>query len=468
MFRGFEMILRDRDPLDAVQITQRICGVCPVSHGIAASMALEDAMRLQVPENGRILRNLILGANYIQSDIVHFYQLSALDFVDITAILSYKGGDSKLAALRDWMQAEQAGNTLSPAAPFLPRYDGGYITDPETNIQVIAHYLQGLQMRALAHEMGAVFAGKLPHVPALIAGGVTATPDALRIETFRARLLELQRFIEMVYLPDVIAVAKAFPEFFSIGRGPGNLLSYGNFPEDAGGKKLLAAGVVMGGKLGAVDLNKLREDVEYSWFSSRSGLHPSRGENIPSPDKAGAYSWVKAPRYGDTVMEVGPLARVLITQAGGGNPRLAALLDQTLLKLGVSREQLVSTMGRHVARAVECQMIAERMNAWLDQLKPGQPVVLPPAAIPSSASGVGLMEAPRGALGHWVDIRGKTIQHYECVVPTTWNCSPRDASGLPGAMEQALEGVALADPAHPLEALRVVHAFDPCLACAVH
>ena len=468
MFRGFEMILRERDPLDAVQITQRICGVCPVSHGIASSMALEEAMRIQVPENGRLLRNLILGANYIQSDIVHFYQLSALDFIDITAILGYKGSDPKLAALRDWVISEQSTNTLSPAAPFLPRYEGNYISDPETNLQAIAHYLQALQMRALAHEMGAIFAGKLPHLPALVAGGVTFAPNAANIEAFRARLQELQGFIDGTYLPDVIAIAKAFPDFFNIGRGPANLLSYGNFPDDAKGTKLLSAGIMLDGKVGPLDLNQLREDVEYAWFSSRSGLHPSQGENTPNPSKAKAYSWVKAPRYGNKVMEVGPLARVLITHFSGANPHLSDLFTQTLQKLGLTPDKLFSTMGRHLVRALECKLIAERMQSWLDQLKPGQSTVWPATAIPNSGSGVGLMEAPRGALGHWIEIRSKTIQHYECVVPTTWNCSPRDDQGQPGAVEQALEGVKLANPEQPIEALRVVHSFDPCLACAVH
>jgi ferredoxin hydrogenase large subunit/hydrogenase large subunit len=469
MFRGFESILRERDPLDAVQITQRICGVCPVSHGIASSMALEDAMRVQVPENGRLLRNLILGANYIQSDIVHFYQLSALDFIDITAILSYKGGDPKLTALRDWVISEQNSNALGPAAPFLPRYNGDYITDPEINILAIQHYLQALQMRALAHEMAAVFGGKIPHVPALVVGGVTSNPAVNMIEAFRSRLLELQMFIDSVYVPDVMTVGGAFPQFFQIGTGPRNLLSYGNFPEDSGGtEKFLSAGVILQGKAGQLDLSILREDVAYSWFSSRSGLHPSKGANTPAPGKSNAYSWVKAPRYGDAVMEVGPLARVLITHANGKNARLSELLTQTLNTLHLTTDDLFSTMGRHLARAVECKLIAEKMNGWLDQLEPGKPAVASPGAIPESGSGVGLMEAPRGALGHWVDIGRKTIQHYECVVPTTWNCSPRDDRGQPGAVEQALEGVAVADAAHPIEALRVVHSFDPCLACAVH
>jgi Ni,Fe-hydrogenase I large subunit len=469
MFRGFEILLKGRDPLDAVQITQRICGVCPVSHGVASSMALEGALGIQAPDNGRLLRNLILGANYIQSHIIHFYQLSALDFVDITSILSYSGNEAKLIAVRDWVKGEVASKPVNPAAPFLPRYSGDYITDPELNIAAVNHYLQALKMRALAHEMVSVFGGKIPHVPALVPGGVTSSPDIDKIEAYRSRLLELQAFIEKAYLPDVFAIAGAYPQYFKIGRGPGNLLSYGNFPEDAGGeKKFLAGGIYSQGNVSPVDSSMFREDTGFAWFSSKSGLHPSMGETQPAPTKADAYSWVKAPRYDDLVMEVGPLARVLITHKAGSNPRLSTLLQKVLRDSNLAEDDLFSVMGRHLTRALECSLIAEQLNTWLDQLQPGQPAVCAPYTIPSSGKGMGLMEAPRGALGHWIEIGDKVIQRYECIVPTTWNCSPRDDQNRPGALEQALVGVKLAQPDQPIEALRVVHSYDPCLACAVH
>jgi len=469
MFRGFEILLKGRDPLDAVQIAQRICGVCPVSHGVASSMALEEALGIQPTENGRLLRNLILGANYIQSHIIHFYQLSALDFVDITSILLYSGKDAGLLALQDWVKAEIASKPINQAAPFLPRYQGDYITDPELNIATVSHYLQALKMRALAHEMASIFAGKIPHVATLVPGGVTSGIEVDKIEAYRSRLLELQVFIETAYLPDVLAIAGVYSQYFKVGQGPGNLLSYGNFPEDATGEsKLLAAGVYQQGKVSPIDLSKVREDTEYAWFSSRSGLHPSMGETQPAPTKAEAYSWVKAPRYGDLVMEVGPLARVMITYMENKNPRLSSLLVQKMKDSNLEQADLFSVMGRHLARVIECSLVAEQLNTWLDQLQPGQPSVCPPYTIRTSGKGAGLMEAPRGALGHWIEIGDRVIQRYECIVPTTWNCSPRDDQGQPGALEQALVGVKVAQPDQPIEALRVVHSFDPCLACAVH
>lgn len=471
MFRGFEILLKGRDPLDAVQITQRICGVCPVSHGIASTMALENAIGLQVPENGRLLRNLILGANYLQSHLIHFYQLSALDFVDVTAILAYTGSDVRLAGLRDWVKSELASKTINPAAPFLPRFEGDYITDTELNIGALDHYLQALKMRVTAHEMAAIFAGKIPHVPALVPGGVTSPIEIDKIEAYRSRLLELQGFIQTVYLPDVIAVASAYPQYLKIGTGPKNLLSYGNFPEDSNGKtKMFSAGVYgqSARTVENLEISRLSEDTAYSWFSSKSGLHPARGETQPSPSKSQAYSWVKAPRYNGSVYEVGPLARVLITHLSGQNPGLSALLEENMRSLNLVQNDLFSVMGRHLARALEAQLIAERLNTWLDQLEPGKASIAPLSAIPASGSGVGLMEAPRGALGHWVEIGERNIQRYACVVPTTWNCSPRDDQGQPGALEQALNGLKLADQENPIEALRVIHSFDPCLACAVH
>jgi Ni,Fe-hydrogenase I large subunit len=469
MFRGFEVLLRGRDPLDAPPITQRICGVCPVSHGIASSTAIENSLGLRPPTNGRLLRNLILAANYIQSDILHFYQLSALDFVDITAILSYTGDDPLLASVRGWVKAQIEGKAVNPAAPFLPRFEGDYITDADTNIGAISHYLQALRMRTMAHEMVATFGGKVPHVAAIVPGGITTTPTIDRIEAYRGRLRELIRFIDGCYLPDVKAVAKAFPQYLEAGRGPGALLAYGVFPEDDDNQeKLLSGGFYRDGQVAPLDVSKIQEDTQYSWLASPSGLHPSRGESQPAPGKAGAYSWVKAPRYDDQVVEVGPLARVLVTHASGKNPALSALVTRTMSELGLSTEQLFSALGRHLVRALECKLVAERCEAWLDELHPDRPAASGPIQIPDSARGLGLIEATRGALGHWIDISGGVISRYQCVVPTTWNCSPRDDKGRPGAVEQALAGLAIADGDNPIEAVRVVHSFDPCLACAVH
>lgn len=469
MFRGFEKILEGRDPMDAIQITQRICGVCPVDHGVASSMCLEAALGLTPPENGRLLRNLVLGVSFVQSHILHFYQLAALDFVDIAAVLAYGGSDQQLLSLRDWAKAEVEIRKANAVAPFLPRYDGDYLTDPDTNLGAISHYLQALEMHRLAMEMLAIFGGKAPHLSGLVPGGVARVPTIDTVEAFRSRLRQIQAFITGAYLPDLLAVAQAYPEYFEIGRGPGRLLAYGVFPEDSADKKrLLGGGLYRNGSVSPLDAGKIREDTKFSWAGNATGLHPSRGRTSPIPNKPDAYSWVKAPRYDGEVVEVGPLARVMVTHAGGSNPALSALLKASLQQLGKTPDAMFSVLGRHLARAVECKIVADRCEAWLDQLRIDAPASSRDYKIPASASGVGLSEAARGALGHWIDISNRVIGHYECVVPTTWNCSPRDDRGQPGAVEQALEGVSIADRGNPIEAVRVVRSFDPCLACAVH
>lgn len=307
MFRGFEQILVGRDPLDAQQITQRICGVCPVSHGIASVLAQDSAYRVAIPRNGRILRNLIQGANFIQSHILHFYHLAALDFIDITYILQYQGRDRALLDLKAWVKSGQGSTLLYPAAPFLPRYEGDYLKDTGLNIGAIRHYLDALDMRRLAHEMAALFGGKVPHVASLMPGGVTEKVTIDKIAACSWKLKKLQEFIDYTYLPDVAAVAKAFPAYFQIGRGCGNLLSYGVFPESDqnSGPHLLPSGTVLAGKLEPFVQSGITEDVKYSYFASSSGVHPSKGETEVSYPKSGAYSWLKAPRYQGQVMEVG-------------------------------------------------------------------------------------------------------------------------------------------------------------------
>ena len=468
MFRGFEAILKGRDPLDAQQITQRICGVCPISHGTASILAQEIAYGVIPPKNGRLLRNLILGANFIQSHILHFYHLAALDFVDIAAITKYKGKDPVLRDLKAWVQSELSSNVIYPATPFLPRYSGEYIQSTELNIQGIKHYLDALDMRRLSHKMCAVFGGKLPHAATLLPGGVTEKVTARKIASLKSIIKKLQAFIDNSYLSDVAEVALAFPEYFRIGKGCGNFLAYGVFPESAdNSKKLFSSGVVIGGKLMAFDSTKITEDVRHSLFSSRSGLQPSDGQTIPSPHKKGAYSWIKAPRYNGTVMEVGPLARIMVDYLKGKNRKVKDLVNGLLARLGKKPEDLVSTLGRHAARAIECKIVADKCAEWVEQLTPGQPVFRD-FTIPETGRGMGLTEAPRGALGHWLEIRDYKISHYQCVVPTTWNCSPRDDMGNPGPAEQALTGTPIVDIKNPIEATRVVRSFDPCIACAVH
>lgn len=468
MFRGFEEILKGRDPLDAQQITQRICGVCPVSHGTASILAQEMAYGVTPPENGRLIRNLILGANYIQSHILHFYQLSALDFIDITAVAAYQGQDPGLKDLKEWVKSQLSSNLIYPAAPFLPRYNGAYVEDQELNITAIKHYLDALELRALAHKLGAVFGGKLPHAITLVPGGVTEKVTSKKIAACLSMINKLQAFINGSYLADVLAVAPAFPEYFEIGRGTGNFLSYGVFHESNNpAEKLFPDGVVIDGKLLSFDESKIYEDVKYALYSSSSGLRPQQGRTVPQPKKHGAYSWIKAPRYDKTVMEVGPLARMMIAYLKGSNPEVNAAVNSLLEQLGQTPAVLNSVMGRHAARAIECKLVADRCAEWVQQLTPGEPT-FEDFDIPPAGRGVGLTEAPRGALGHWLEIEDYKIKNYQCVVPTTWNCSPRDDRDNPGAVEQALVGTPIADSDNPIEATRVIRSFDPCIACAVH
>lgn len=468
MFRGFEVILRGRSPMDAQQITQRICGVCPISHGTASILAQDDAYNVRLPDNGRLMRNLILAANYIQSHIIHFYQLSALDFIDITAVLGYSGRDVALNELKSWVKSQVDSKTVFPAAPFLPRYSGRYVEDADINIGAIRNYLEALEMRALAHKMVALYSGKVPHSTTLVPGGVTEKATAINIAAYSSMLSKLRTFIDTAYIPDVVAVAGQFPEYFEMGKGCGNFLAYGVFPQSHGRENLFFPPGVITAEHGAaaLDVSKITEDVASSLFSSPSGLHPSRGKTEPDPDKSGAYSWLKAPRYNGLSCEVGPLARLLVAY-GQGHKQTVGAIDGLLGALGLSTSALDSVLGRHAARAVECKIIADKAAEWIEQLIPGRPGFTD-FSIPEAGEGVGLTEAPRGALGHWIEIRNQKISNYQCVVPTTWNAAPRDDKGVPGPIEQALVGTPVDNADNPLEAARVVRSFDPCLACAVH
>lgn len=468
MFRGFEVFLRGRDPLDAQHVTQRVCGVCSVEHGIASVRAQEMAFGVLPAGNGRIMRNLLQAANYIASHITHFYLLSALDFVDVTAILGYTGRDPALLELKGWVKQEVGSKRVLPVAPFLPRYAGDYAKDAALNVGALHHYLHALEMRTVGQRMAAIFSGKMPHAATLIPGGLTEQCSALRTEEARALLSRLQTFIDTEYLPDVLAVAAAFPAYFDLGRGPANYLAYGVFPEAADGRgDFLPSGAVMGSQIQPLDVERISEDVGHSLFSSPSGLKPFDGQTVPSPDKQKAYSWLKAPRYGKEPMEVGPLARVMVAYHADQPTGIKGQVDGLLKSIGREPKHLNSVMGRHAARAFECKLVADRCAVWLDQLVPDAPCAVD-YEVPESCRGYGLTEAARGALGHWLEVKNRKIHTYQLVVPTTWNASPRDDRGVAGPIEQALVGTPVADPANPIEAARVVRSFDPCLACAVH
>lgn len=466
MFRGVEILLEGRDPMDAHQITQRICGVCPIAHGIASCLAQENAYGAEPSHNGRLIQNLIFAANFIQSHILHFYHLVALDFVDIKAILQYTGKDPQLNAVKRWAQSELKSNKINPVAPFLPRSEGDYLKDSDVNIGALANYLQALDMRALSHEMAAVFGGKIPHVTAFLPTGATANATIDVILRYQTRLETLTHFIEQNYLPDVVAIAKAYPQYFKIGRGPENYMSYGGM-HDANGDYYFKPGVIINGSLERFNQDLVAEDVRYSFYSSRSGTHPYEATTTANPNKAGAYSWIKAPRYKRKVMQVGPLARTMVHYRLGTQPQLKKMVDNLLKDVDLELADLNSVMGRHAARAFECKLLAEKAAKWLSQLRPGEPASNK-FSLPKKARGYGCTEAPRGSVGHWLRIKDYVIESYQCVVPTTWNCSPRDDQGQPGAVEQALEGCPVAAPEHPIEPGRVVRSFDPCLACSIH
>lgn len=464
LWRGLELILQDRDPRDAGVITQRICGVCPAEHALASVQNLDSAFGAEVPDNGRIIRNLVSGSNYVASHILHFYHLAALDYLDIMAVAGYKGGNPELTKLRDKIIAlVKAGDT----SPLTPRYepDQFCVNDPEIVTTAVYHYIQALDMRKKAQEMLTIFGGKMPHHATFVAGGVTiqVTPD--RVAAFQSRLLELIDFVNNVYVKDVLLFGtgplKPIHDA-KIGFGCGNFLSYGMFDQGKSGdynNRFLKSGAIFGGdisKVNTLEPEKINEHVKHSWYQDgTTGKHPSEGETIPEPGKDGAYSWLKAPRYDGKPMEVGPLARMLVTQ----NKGFMDLVSQ----IG----PWPSAVARHAARAYECKMVAEAMVGWVQQLKPGEPVC-DEKPVPLTGKGMGLVEAARGALGHFVEIENGKSKRYQCVVPTTWNCSPMDDQGVKGPVEQALIGAPVPDVNNPINVVRIVRSFDPCMACAVH
>lgn len=429
MFRGLELILQGRDPRDAAQLMQRVCGVCPVAHGTAATLALDNAFGIEPPANGRIIRNLILGSNYLQSHILHFFHLAALDFV--------KGPD---------------------VPPFIPRYEGDFRLPDAVNKAAVDAYLEALKIRAKAHEMTAIWGGKMPHQVGIVPGGVTAVPDAQKVIDFKYRLKEVTEFINNTYIPIVMAVADAYPDYWTIGTGCKNFLSYGAFPLEEGmdhvkKNKFFKSGIYLNGGYQSFDPSQITEQVKYSWYADDTGGNkPTQAVIKPDAEKKDAYTWLKAPRYNGQPMEVGPLARLLVMQ------------QKDVVALG---DKAYSTLGRHYARAIEATMIAKALDEWVGQLEPGKPVTTP-HKVPGTAQGMGLTEAPRGALGHWNKIEHSRTAVYNAIVPTTWNASPMDEKNVLGPIEQSLMGTAVKDPSNPVEIVRIIRAYDPCLACAIH
>ncbi len=398
-YRGFEQILSGRDPRDAQLITQRICGVCPIEHGVASVLAQDMAFGVQPPTNGRLSRNLMAAANFIQSHITHFYTLSAVDFLDVTAVLAYQGSDDALASLREWVRNELNHSDYHPVAPLLPRFSGAYLEDTEINLGALRNYIDALHARTEASRLAALFGGKIPHAATLIVGGVTQPVTPSLIVDAQKSIQKLQHFVDHCYLPDVIKVAGAFPQYFDIGTGPGNFLAFGVFRErNDDSSVLLPGGALIDGVINEVDQRLIAETVGSSKFTVASGGHPYTETTDPVSGKPGAYSWLKAPRYDGHVMETGPLARVMIAMAGG-DPRVSPAVNSALTALGRTVADLDSVMGRHLTRAVECKIIADRCAEWIDELVDGGEV-LNAHTVPDTAQGYGLTEAARGALGH--------------------------------------------------------------------
>jgi len=514
MFRGIEKILRGRDPRDAWFWTQRFCGVCTTVHSIASVRAVEDALKIKIPPNAQLIRNIIMGIQNVQDHVIHFYHLHALDWVDITSGL--KADPTKTAALAaslsDWpnnsatyfkavqdkVKAFVASGRLGP---FANAYWGhpAYKLPPEANLMATAHYLEALEWQKDVIKIHAILGSKNPHPQSFLVGGMSIPIDPDSQNALNAdKLIEIKRllkkaqdFVEKVYIPDLLAVASFYKEWAGIGGGVGNYLCYGEFP-DAAGNSWFPAGALLNkdlSKVLPVDQGKIAEYVDHSWFEGAGagkGLHPYDGETEvrytgPKPpyknlDTDAKYSFVKSPRYEEKSMEVGPLARILVAYASG-HKETKAVVDLVLGKLGVGAAALFSTLGRTAARGIDALLIAQQTPKWLDELigniSKGDYRIhngesWDPSTWPAEAKGYGFHEAPRGALGHWIKIKDQKILNYQAVVPSTWNASPRDAKGQRGAYEAALVGTPVADPNKPLEILRTIHSFDPCLACAVH
>ena len=476
--------------------------------------AVEDALGIKVPNNARILRNIIEAIQYVQDHVVHFYHLHALDWVDITTVLKADPeATSKLAqsisdyaksstdyfqAVKDRVSAFVASGQLGP---FANAYWGhpAYKLPPEANLMAVAHYLEALDWQREVIQAHALLGSKNPHLQTYLVGGMASPIDpnsqaAINADTI-AQLLGMfakaKQFVNQVYLPDVLAVAPFYLDWAKVGAGVGNFMAYGDFP-DASGAPYLPQGVIVNKDLSKVlplDQQKIVEYVTRSWYQyddEGKGKHPWEGETRPAYsgpkppyeflDTDKKYTWMKAPRLDDMPMEVGPLARMLVAYASG-HKQVQQVVNSVLKALNVGPEVLFSTLGRTAARCVETVVMADKLVEWVNELaasaksgdlKIHESAAWNPDKWPAEAKGWGHTEAPRGALAHWVHIKDKKIYNYQAVVPSTWNCSPRDAKGKPGPYEAALIGTPVADPSKPLEVLRTIHSFDPCMACGVH
>ncbi|AEE49707.1 nickel-dependent hydrogenase large subunit [Haliscomenobacter hydrossis] len=521
MVRLLEEILRGRDPRDAWAYVGRVCGVCTSTHSLASVRTVEDALDIVVPPNAEIVRNLMFATLYMHDHVVHFYHLHALDWVDVVnALKADPKKTSELAqSISNWPKSstgyfsdlqKRIGKFVESGqlGIFTNGYWGhsAYKLPPEVNLIGLAHYLEALEWQKEIVKVQTIFGGKNPHPNYLVGGMACAIGlddvsaiNAERLAYIKQLLDDGKRFIEQVYIPDLLAVASFYKDWGAIGGGLGNYLVYGDLPtngfRDPSSFKF-PAGAILNKDLSKVHEVNMREDSEIqefinkSWYSYEGGdnvgLHPWKGETKlnytgPKPpyehlNTEEKYSFLKTPRWKGHAMEVGPLARVLVGYAKG-IPEFKEVVDSALKHLDVPATALFSTLGRTAARGLEAQLVANWAQEFYDQLiqniklgdtRMANTEKFQPETWPAQAKGVGHAEAPRGALGHWIVIEDQKIANYQLVVPTTWNASPRDPQGQMSAYEAALMDTPIADPERPVEILRTVHSFDPCMACAVH
>ena len=507
MVRGIERILQGRDPRDAWAFAQRACGVCTTVHAFASIRAVEDALGIKIPPAANLIRNMMIAQQYVHDHVMHFYVLHALDFVDVVSALSAdpkKTSDIQqsisawpnsspgyFADIQKKVQAIVASGQLSL---FSHAYWGhpAYKLPPEINLLAVAHYLECIDWQSQVTKIHTIFGGKNPH-PNFVVGGVPLpiamdndqALNAEKLSVIADSIKKLNDFVDMVYVPDVLAVAPYYLEYAGLGEGLGNFLTWGEFPMgdiDDPSTFVVPRGVILDRDLKNLivpdprDFEKMKEYVAHSWYRYQGGdgvgLYPGKGETVfnytgPEPpyehlDVEGKYSWLKA--------------RVLIMYASG-HKETVGLVDAVLAALKAPASALFSTLGRTAARAIETKVLGDLLPKFYDglvaEIKAGRTSTFngerwEPRTWPAHAEGFGFTEAPRGALGHWVVIDGGKIENYQLVVPTTWNASPRDHKDRPGAYEASLVGTTLAVPEQPLEILRTIHSFDPCMACAIH
>jgi hydrogenase large subunit len=521
MVRGFEKILKGRDPRDAWAFTERACGVCTTVHALASVRTVEDALGVSVPANADLIRNLMFCAQYVQDHVVHFYHLHALDWVDVVSALSADPeGTSRIArSISHWPKTSSAyfGDVQTRIRSFVQSgqlgiFANGYWGHPqyrlpaEVNLLAVAHYLEALQWQKEIVKIHTILGGKNPH-PNYLVGGAPCSVNTEEVNALNTERLnhigqlinEAIDFVEQVYLPDLMAIAGFYKEWAGYGGGLTNYLAYGDLPTRGYGEPSsfkFPRGAILDRNLSEVhevngrDREEIKEYIAHSWYdysaSNEAGLHPWAGEtelNFTGPKPPfqylnvdGKYSWLKTPRWKDHAMEVGPLARMLVAFASGST-EVREVVTEALGRLDVPVAALFSTLGRTAARGLETRLVVHWMKEFsgslLANIKSGDsrtfnPEKWDPSTWPETAEGVGMTEAPRGALAHWIRIKDKKIENYQLVVPTTWNGSPRDHGGQRSAFEASLIGTRISNPEQPVEILRTVHSFDPCIACAVH